>query len=109
MKQGIRTAVGIGVVGLVACSQAVGPAHDARPSPTMPRPEGSKMSESQRTGVLIVYKNGRPIGAERYRDDGRELVSEIDLAGHKAVVTLSRSPRIARVEAGGKSDEHVVG
>jgi pimeloyl-ACP methyl ester carboxylesterase len=57
-------------------------------------------------GELVTYRGDVPLGHESYRDDGDTLTSEIRFATQNATITLSRSKRHVRVEAGGRMLEH---
>jgi alpha-beta hydrolase superfamily lysophospholipase len=59
-------------------------------------------------GVLITYQGGVPIGRETFRDDGKVLRSEIELAGRRGVVQLQRAPRKVTVMQGAGAKESEV-
>jgi pimeloyl-ACP methyl ester carboxylesterase len=54
-------------------------------------------------GVLVTTQGGTEIGRETFRDDGKTLRSEIAVGGQSITITLTREPRKAVVEIGGKT------
>src|SRR5438046_1309600 len=56
-----------------------------------------------RSGELVTYKNGAPIGRDKWQDDGDRLVSEVSLAGSTATVTVARKARHVTIVVDGKT------
>ncbi len=100
------------IASLIAVSAALfgcGGAPVSMRQPTDPLTDSTEGSSAEappaattplRDGVLVAYAGGREIGRERYRDDGRTLLSEIVLAGTKFTLTIDRAAHRVVVEAG---------
>ncbi len=85
----------------------------ATPSPQPPPAAAGAVPEAPKTvktleGIIVTYQSGAEVGREHFHDDGERLISTLTLGGHEAIVTVTRTPRHATVEADGKTVERDV-